>query len=312
MGPVTKFSTIASSATALILCAHRWEAEPLLAAGEFRHLSESPVPFQLFHNRAGHLLLLTGQGPWNAAIGCAASLAHCSSEIVVANFGCAAALNRPIGETVILNRCSQFGSGKAIYPDRILKFTWPEASCATAERPLTRNDAGSSSKELFDMEAFGLLRAAEQFVPTAQMLVAKIVSDLLSDGIPKPVEVRAALADTYEPAAQLFYRMVEKMVTHLRDDPRRTQARQAHSWWQPLLEEVTGQVPFTLTQCRQLESRLKAFSLGSDETERQEKAKAVLELVRNSDSGNKKELKTLHSRLMEKLATPSLFSGGGL
>ena len=250
----------------LLICAHRWEAEPFLRLAELKPVPHSPV--KLFCDQTGEIwLLICGQGPMRAST-CTAvaltSLAEGSESLVVANFGFAAAEaeRHELQSTVLANKVTDQNSGDNIYPERTLRSPWNEAEIVTVGKPISAPVA-EISQAVYDMEAAAILSASELFLSTSQMIVGKFVSDHLDGSIPNWAELRDQHAKAYEGACEEFLRFTMAQQELLRSEPRRKAASAAEEWASLQAERISSKLGLSVTQTRQVKQTLRALALSN-------------------------------------------------
>jgi hypothetical protein len=232
--------------------------------------------------------------------------------VVIANFGCAgvkAGLG-PLGSPWLINKLVHESTGAAIYPERLIAHSWPEQSCLTVEKPAVLATFPEVGSTLFDMEAFAVFSAAQRYVSTSQMVAGKVVSDHLSDDRVIDWEhMVTQLEQPYREACHTFKELLESHRDCLHGGPRRARAEQARHWWETTLAALGSAVPLTVSQSRQLEGRLRAFALGSDNRQEMEaKSEELEDLVKRYSGESKIEHRAIHAQILERLLTPPLFS----
>ena len=290
----------------LLFCAHRWEAEPFVERLQLQQSTETRFA-TVYHDEAGRFeLYLTGQGPQRAAAVVGAALAALTPDParVVGNFGTAgcSAGEQEIGRPYLIHRVRDAVSARSFYPDRLVRTKWLEATCTTVHTVGQSIDAKDS---LVDMELSGLMTAAELFLPSAQIVAGKMVSDFLGETPPDWQEMVKAIAAPYRQACDEFLEILKSQRRLLQDNARTAAGRSADI---RVGEAMKAFAPlFTVTQCRQLESVLKAVALGSSEEWRPaiESAERLLE---QASVESKKERTAVFDTLIWTLQASNLFS----
>ncbi len=304
-----------------MICAHRWEAQPFLEELSLLPVSPSFFPFPCYSDSLGVHLIVSGQGLIRSATATAAFLSHTetrSQPLLIANFGTAGAHREQwdIGQGLILNKVSDRCSGGSLFPDRLLRHDWPEAPCLTVSRPadLGQIQPEVSNREhlrrVYDMEAYGIGAAAEQYVTTSQILLGKYVSDHLNLGAPTDWKKMAErIANGYSEAALEFLQMAQAHQQHLRSDPKRSLVRLSSEWVETTLAEVSSALTLTVSQSRNLEARLRAHALASRDHETLLPLDdGFWELLKSVEKDSSKQQNKRHLlKLLEHLGVPSLF-----
>lgn len=165
-----------------IVCALKAEAQPLI---ERFGLKQEPQQnrFQLFHSE--HVrLIVSGTGETMAAIATTYLLANRSlapSDIIVNVGTCGTQYNDiTTGDALIPHKIIHHDTQKHFYPDIIVDHGLREGSVETFSRPVGRDEASIITGDGVDMEASGFFQAASVFSAPHQILLFKVVSDVLS------------------------------------------------------------------------------------------------------------------------------------
>jgi hypothetical protein len=311
-------------ASILMVCAHRWESLPFIDRQSLSPVADHPFPFPLHSDSEGFFLLICGQGIVRAATATAAFLSHSDTHersLVVANFGVAGSRpgGWPLGQPLMLHKVVEQASASTIFPERLLRHDWPESACFSVIRPadahLERDLASPSAcggveNPVFDMEAFGVCAAGEQYLSTSQLVLGKFVSDHIDmTDTPCWKELTARIRPSYSEAALEFLRFVQSHHDHLRTESRRVKANHCSAWVTETVSGISSRIKITVSQTRALESRLRAHALAApDQTTLHDLERDLWCLLHDVEPGpeklqNKKTLK----RLMERLLTPSIF-----
>lgn len=155
------------------------EAKPLI---EHFRLKKEPqaTKYQLFAGD-GIRLVVGGTGALRAAAATAYLLArHGANERdLFLNIGaCGAARDGwPCGQAVFCHKVIHRDTGRAYYPDVLVRHPLREGVLETFSRPVTRNMRGETSGDVVDMEGAGCFEAASAFLPPHRIGVVKIVTD---------------------------------------------------------------------------------------------------------------------------------------
>lgn len=290
----------------VLFCAHRWEAEPFVEILQLEQFAESR--FATAHqDKAGRFELnLTGQGPQRAAAVVGAALATLAPDQarVVGNFGTAGcwAGDHEIGRPYLIHRVRDAASARSFYPDRLVRTKWPEAGCTTIH---TVGQTVETNGTLVDMELSGLTTAAELFVSSAQVVAGKMVSDYLGESPPDWQEMVKAIAAPYRQACTEFLEILKNQRHSLLGNSRTASGRSADTQVGKAMKAFTPL--FTVTQCRQLESVLKAIALGSAD-DWQPALESAERLLRQTSFESKKERTAVFESLVQTLQASNLFS----
>lgn len=302
----------------ILVCAHRWEAQPFLNELNLKLLKEPSLPFPLYANEQVKLIL-TGSGSQTAALIVSGFLAHLfekfqlkcggglmAAPVLIANFGtCAgASLHWKIATSVLVNRILEPTAKRSVFPERHVTTNWPEATCRTVLEPAT-SDQGLGT-DVVDMEAYGVAQATESYLSTSHLLVGKFVLDNPGhDSGQKWHQLVKGLEQPYTEASLDFLDLARAHLEFLSEDPRRNKAMTAQLWVQKTLEGVLESVPFTVTQTRQLSGALRAaagnFEVPSQYDEKGHQIRAVLA---QAERGTKHANTIILQRLQQLLAAP--------
>jgi nucleoside phosphorylase len=297
----------------LIFCAHRWEAQPFLERLDMHPVAKPAFPFAEFKQANGeHSLFLTGQGSDRAAAVVASVLSRLPDDDsrVVANFGTSGSRRESfeIGASVLVNRSVAVASGRSFYPDRLVRCSWPEATCYTLARP-SQDVPPSVTSSVYDMELSGVLSGCELYLHTSQIVAGKVVSDYLSEKPPDWREMVEAITKPYALACQTFVELLTAQRKFLNENRRHLQAETANRLVTPSLRRATDL--FTVTQCRQLESALRARALScQDEKTWTTTTEELEQLMSEGRDNTKSERSKLFARILEHVSSPVLFSSG--
>lgn len=174
-----------------LVIALREEAGPLI---RHFHLSKAEGSLPVFSNDE-ITLILSGSTPLNAASHTAAELSR--HEIKPTDFlinigTCAGGSHRAKGTILLINRISDFASGRDYYPDILASSLKEETRLITGSRIHTAEHPVLSERladTVYDMEGSAVFHAASLFLAPHQLRFLKIVSD---DGtnLPSPEEIR--------------------------------------------------------------------------------------------------------------------------
>lgn len=100
---------------------------------------------------------------------------------VLVNIGfCGAQAGKyPLGTLLLINKVTDWDTGKDYYPDVYIGDDLPKESVACCSKPVGDN-GNQYEGNLFDMESAGIMEAAYKFFNTQQIAIIKIVSDFLT------------------------------------------------------------------------------------------------------------------------------------
>lgn len=290
----------------MLFCAHRWEAEPFVESLKLKQSAQTEFA-SWYRDKDGRFeLYLTGQGPQRAAAVVAAALATMAPDParVVGNFGTAGCSPgaQEIGRPYLIHRIRDVVTARSFYPDRLVRTHWAEASCVTVH---TVGQSVESKHSLVDMELSGLTTAAELFVSSAQIVAGKVVSDYLGESPPDWQEMVKAITAPYRQACTEFLEILENQRSSLLQNSRTAAGRSADTH---VREAMTAFTPlFTVTQCRHLESVLKAIALGSTDDWKPALERAE-RLLGQAPFASKKERGAVFESLVQTLQASNLFS----
>lgn len=164
----------------LILALH-CEARPLI-----RHLTlrqdVTQKGFAFFHG-ADTVLAVTGIGKLRSAIAVSRllTLYPPDKQSHLINLGVCGASRKTAALSTLyrINQITDISSGRACYPDMLIRQNLPEAPLETSDIPVHRPGTEESTLRLYDMEGSGFYEAARKFVSADRIHLLKIVSDYL-------------------------------------------------------------------------------------------------------------------------------------
>lgn len=146
------------------------EAEPIIKEYGLKKVTDAS--FNIFENE--HIsLIVTGTGLVNMAI----NLTHlltarkASTADFVVNIGCCA--GKEEGKLFYINKITDLCFNRTYYPDVLYSHNIDEKEIYTGNEVIT----SEMGYELYDMEAAAVYQAAIKFVPTANIIILKAVSD---------------------------------------------------------------------------------------------------------------------------------------
>lgn len=136
--------------------------------------------FQVFKNE-DVTLIVTGTD----SVSCSAAVTYMltfysiKDDDLFFNIGICGAVSHEIkkGTIILINKIVSHDSGKAFYPEILIKHPFPEGSIETFSRVVSSLD--SVHEDFIDMEAYGASKAASVFLPLQNIYILKIVSDYL-------------------------------------------------------------------------------------------------------------------------------------
>ncbi len=177
----------------LLIAAMKPEADPLI---RFYRLKKdmSVTAFPVFRNDSV-ALVISGTGKLRSAAASAMLLTMYTSrkeDTLLVNIGFAGSRTRSAvpGQLFVVHKITDADTGRDYYPDVLPETGLPRAELTTFPRPVFGPASeGPSSDDgdrvlLLDMEAAGIMETSARFLETQQVLILKVVSDLLSpDGL---------------------------------------------------------------------------------------------------------------------------------
>jgi len=135
----------------------------------------------------GHALLVTGVGKVPAAVRVARALelSELSGVRCVINIGICGCADASIalGTVFLANKIEEAGTGRAFFPDMLVRHPFLESALVTVERPVLDGPNPLAGPVLYDMEAAGIFQAASCFVTADRQHYIKVVSDHLDGGM---------------------------------------------------------------------------------------------------------------------------------
>lgn len=206
----------------------------------------------------GITLAVSRMGRMKSAIATAAVLARADQpeKSIVANVGiCGAPLSFQSGEMFMINEVRDDETGRAYYPNIVLKHNLPENGLITYNQPVL--DGGSDSQKLVDMEASGFFEAASVFMSPEQIVILKMVSDHMNgERITK--EIVSNLVKSHIPEIERVVFQWQEMVIYEHSDLMSQEEEN-------LLEKLSHSLNLTITQQRQLEKWVFYYKLRTDQ-----------------------------------------------
>jgi len=177
----------------LLIAAMKPEADPLI---RFYRLKKdmTVTAFPVFRNDSV-ALVISGTGKLRSAAASAMLLTMYTSrkdDTLLVNIGFAGSRTRSVvpGQLFVIHKITDADTGRDYYPDVLPETGLPRAELTTFPRPVFETPEDSSKEALegrivlCDMEAAGIMEASARFLETQQVLILKVVSDLLSpDGL---------------------------------------------------------------------------------------------------------------------------------
>ena len=128
-------------------------------------------------------LIVSGTGMLKSAVAVAYLLAvnQDKKDISVFNVGICGAVSKDmeIGTPVLPNKIINSATGRAYYPDMLVKHDFDEGTLESFSRPVTADNLTDKGIDFVDMEAAGFAEAAAAFLAPSRICCFKIVSDHL-------------------------------------------------------------------------------------------------------------------------------------
>lgn len=160
------------------------EARPIIDRFRLKKATLQPAgKFQTFAGD-GMALIVSGTGALAAAVATAALLSARPPEEddVFLNIGLCGAVDPGlrIGQAVLAHKIVHRETGRAYYPDVLVRHPFREAAVETVPRVVRRVSARTA--DAVDMEAAGCFEAALAFLPPHRLAFVKIVSDRVEVG----------------------------------------------------------------------------------------------------------------------------------
>lgn len=124
-------------------------------------------------------MIVSGVGKLNSAIATTILIEKYPNPDMIFNIGIAGSTSDKynIGELVRINKVTDYGLGKSLYPEMIYDFDTleDEVFCVDFETSDMKLESG-----LVDMESFGFVYAATKKITREKIVLLKIVSDYLA------------------------------------------------------------------------------------------------------------------------------------
>jgi len=182
-----------------IVTAYHAEARPVIEYFNLKKVVKNSR-FQIF---AGSDVVLIESGPGIVASACAASFLlsefKAEDKDAILNIGIAGAKNADlkIGDAVLCHKIIYHDTGRAFYPDILVKHAMKEGVLETFDFPVAKEDLPENSIEgdMVDMEGAGFFEAASFFMPPHKIHCIKVVSDYLEKVPVEPAFVSRLIGD---------------------------------------------------------------------------------------------------------------------
>ncbi len=157
--------------------AHKAEAQSLCEMFNLV-LHKNTIPFKIYSDKKKKIwLIISGSGKKNSFIA-TKYLSKISSPppwSLWINFGIAGHRNKKLGSLIIVSKVQDDSSKKAFYPGSVVKLDYIKSTLITLDKPIKHFP--KNSKNLYDMESAGFIKAAEKVTTRELICIIKIVSD---------------------------------------------------------------------------------------------------------------------------------------
>ncbi len=249
----------------LLIAAMKPEADPLI---RFYRLKKdmSVTAFPVFRNDSV-ALVISGTGKLRGAAACAMLLTMYEArkdDTLLVNIGFAGSRTRSVipGQLFVIHKITDADTGRDYYPDVLPETGLPRAELTTYPRPVFElpEDLPAQDPEdrisLCDMETAGIMETSARFLETQQVLILKVVSDLLTpDGLTADV-LKGYMDDRVSDLAKIIETVYEENGRYRKELFADEMAK---------LAEIADMLKFTKDMTRQLERILrKACLSGGD------------------------------------------------
>ncbi|RHX87607.1 phosphorylase [Leptospira stimsonii] len=157
------------------------EAKPLIESLELK-IRREKSPFPIYQNET-FSLIVSGIGKISSAMATSFLLSRLEKEIQesswIFNFGICGSPESfaNIGESFLIHKVTDYGSGKNVYPDILFKSPLKESPLVTVDKPVFEKESSYHKNTLVDMEAFGFFQASRKFFTSDRIRIVKTVSD---------------------------------------------------------------------------------------------------------------------------------------
>jgi nucleoside phosphorylase len=181
----------------LFVIALQAEAKPLIAHfGLRKDMAVSVFPLYRHEQVA---LIVSGVGKVRSAMAALYLLTRYETEqagALLVNIGCCGAAdpNNPPGTLLWINKVTDAATGRDTYPDLPGQPDCRQAAVVCYDRPVPGDQVGLPAGSVCDMESAGIMAAAARLIGPHQILLLKIVSDLLEPGSVSPDQLSALIA----------------------------------------------------------------------------------------------------------------------
>lgn len=239
----------------LLVTALKFEAEPLIR--HFRLKKDMSVSaFPVFRNDSV-ALAVSGTGKVRSSMAAVMLLTMFASErkdTLLVNIGFCGSFSadNPPGRLYFIHKVSDMDTGRDYYPDIFPGLSLPGASAACYSHTVGAQETADSGSVLrsvlCDMESVGIMEASGRFLESQQVLILKIVSDILDPNIPDLSRLRVYLEDRIP-------EIEEAIRTSL--DANRGCCGDLFSKESQTLKEISGSLRFTSAMTQQLEKEIR-------------------------------------------------------
>lgn len=223
------------------------EAKPFIKHYNLKKLNPTSK-FEVYGNEKISLII-SGTGMFKSAVAATHlfSVTPHGSGCITVNAGICGALKPEYeeGEMFIINKVINNSTGKAYYPDMVLRHGLAEGSLETFTSPVLKEAVNSISADFVDMEAAGFMEAASAFFPSHNIYCLKVVSDHLEGARLTTSQVSQLISSNLTHMDRLFSNasaIAETETAPLSDDE------------QELLEVIGSNFKLTATMKHQLKS----------------------------------------------------------
>ena len=286
-----------------LVTALKLEAEPLISFFSLKKDSNTSA-FSLYSNE-NIKLIISGTGKIRAALAAGFLLSGCNkndlSNVLLVNIGICGSSDNRTGDLFSVHKVHDADSKRDYYPEifpwlksknQIVKHSESVSFSQSREITCVSTPAGESNrnlsndKMLFDMESSGIMEAAAKFLESQQVLLLKVVSDLLSPETVTPAAIRTLITNK-QSEIEAYITNAYKQVHLLPKTPQIPSE----------LAKISANLNFTVSMQYTLEKDIRyCFASNHD-------AKKILADFPIYEVKNKKEAKEAFEKLHAKLRT---------
>lgn len=161
----------------LITTALRAEAKAIIDGLKLKGVNK---PFGVYENE-NYVLVITGVGCVKCATACGWAFGNYDNITGAVNIGISGGQENDYNELFVVNAVEYYGNGYMQVPDILYPCKLKERKCITADFAVKNCDIRSDDT-VYDMEAYGFMSSAGNFLTNDKIALLKVVSDNIAEG----------------------------------------------------------------------------------------------------------------------------------